>query len=189
LKLIAGLGNPGPEYVFSRHNAGWLLVDYLVDRYSCGTPRMQFASMAWSVFREGEKLLLLKPITYMNLSGRALREAVDYFGLSWEEDVLVVYDDVALPFGKLRLRKKGSAGGHKGMLSILGTAGTLEVCRLRIGVGSAPGEKGMVSWVLGAFSRAERDTLPALLDQAAGGVEAWCSEGPDRAMNILNGTV
>ena len=144
--------------------------------------------MAWTHFLNGEKLLLLKPLTYMNLSGRAVREAAEYFSLSWEEDVLVIYDDVALPYGKLRLRKKGSAGGHKGMLSILGTAGTLEVCRLRIGVGAAPGEKGMVSWVLGAFSGHERSGLPDLLDRAADGVELWCSEGADKAMNTINAT-
>jgi len=188
LKIIAGLGNPGPEYVFSRHNAGWLVVDHLAGRYSCGSPRMQFSSMAWTHFRNGEKLLLLKPLTYMNLSGRALREAADYFSLSWEEDVLVVYDDVALPYGKLRLRKKGSAGGHKGMLSVLGTAGTLEVCRLRIGVGAAPGEN-MVSWVLGSFSPGERSGLPDLLDRAADAVELWCTEGADKAMNAINATV
>lgn len=186
MKLIAGLGNPGPEYVFSRHNAGWLVVDSLVSRLSCGTAKMQFSSMAWTAFHNGEKVLLLKPLTWMNLSGKALREAVDYFRLSWE-DVLVIYDDVALPFGRLRMRRKGSAGGHKGMISVLAAAGTLEVSRLRIGVGAVPDEKGIISWVLGNFSREERASLPDLTDRAAEAALLWISLGPDEGMNRVNG--
>lgn len=148
---------------------------------------MQCSSMVWSFFHEGEKILLLKPLTYMNLSGKAVCEALHYFSIPWE-NALVIYDDVALPFGKLRLRKKGSAGGHKGMLSILGMAGTLEVSRLRVGVGAAPDGKGMVSWVLGAFSKEERTALPPLLDEVAEAVEVWCAYGPDKAMNRINGT-
>lgn len=188
MKIIAGLGNPGPEYVFSRHNAGWLAVDHLVNRHSCGAPRMQFSSQSWTYFQDGEKVLLLKPLTYMNLSGRAVGEAVNYFSLSWEEDVLIIYDDTALPFGKLRLRKKGSAGGHKGMLSVLGAAKTPKVCRLRIGVGGAPREDGMVSWVLGAFSPPERAEFPALLDQVGDAVEIWRVRGAEEAMNKINGS-
>ena len=186
MKIIAGLGNPGPEYVFSRHNAGWLAADLMADRWSCGAPRMQFSSMAWTHYLDGEKILLLKPLTYMNLSGRALGEAVRYFSLSWEEDVLIIYDDAALPFGRLRLRRKGSAGGHKGMISVIGAAGTADGCRLRIGVGAAPEEKGMVSWVLGAFSPSERQGLPDILEAVARGAELWRSEGPERAMNEIN---
>ena len=186
MKLIAGLGNPGPEYVFSRHNAGWLVVDSLVSRFSCGTAKMQFSSMAWTAFHNGEKVLLLKPLTWMNLSGKALREAVDYFRLSWE-DVLIIYDDVALPFGRLRMRKKGSAGGHKGMISVLAAAGTLEVSRLRIGVGAVPDEKGIISWVLGNFSREERAVLPDLTGRAADAASLWITLGPDEGMNRVNG--
>jgi len=185
LKIVAGLGNPGPEYVFSRHNAGWLAVDHLANRFSCGTPRMQFSSMVWSFFREGEKVILLKPLTYMNLSGKAVGEAVAYLSAEWE-DVLVVYDDVALPFGKLRLRAKGSAGGHKGLLSILGRAGGLEVPRLRIGVGAAPDQRGIVSWVLGNFDKNEQKELPTLLDRTAEAVETWLSSGTEKAMNRVN---
>lgn len=187
MKIVAGLGNPGPEYVFSRHNAGWLAVDHLVNRFSCGTPRMQFSSMAWSFFMNGEKILILKPLTYMNLSGKAVGEAVDYLSADWE-DVLVVYDDVALPFGKLRMRSKGSAGGHKGLLSILGRAGTLEVPRLRIGVGAAPDARGIVSWVLGNFDKTEQNELPSLLDSTAEAVEEWLSVGTEKAMNLVNAT-
>ena len=142
--------------------------------------------MAWTTFWGGEKILLLKPLTWMNLSGTALREAVDYYRLSWG-DVLVVYDDVALPFGRLRMRKKGSAGGHKGMISVLSAAGTLEVSRLRVGVGAVPDEKGIISWVLGAFSREERASLPELKDRAAEAATLWISLGPDEVMNRVNG--
>ncbi|MGI6784723.1 MAG: aminoacyl-tRNA hydrolase [Aminivibrio sp.] len=188
MKIIAGLGNPGPEYVFSRHNAGWLAADRMADLWSCGAPKMQFSSMAWTHYLGGEKIILLKPLTYMNLSGRAVGEAVRYFSLSWEDDVLIIYDDVSLPFGRLRLRKKGSAGGHKGMASVIAAAGTAEVCRLRIGVGAAPEQRGMVSWVLGNFAPEERSGLPDLLDGVAKGAELWSSEGAERAMNVINGS-
>ena len=185
MKIVAGLGNPGPEYVFSRHNAGWLAIDHLLNRFSCGTPRMQFSSMAWSFHHEGEKVLLLKPLTYMNLCGRAVGEAAEYLAVAWE-DVLVVYDDVALPFGKLRMRAKGSAGGHKGLVSVLTRAGTLEVPRLRIGVGAAPAGRGMVSWVLGAFSGEERAELPSLLDRTVEAIANWLDLGTERTMNRVN---
>ncbi len=146
---------------------------------------MQFASMAWSFFLNGEKILLLKPLTYMNLSGRAVGEAVDYLSAAWEE-VLVVYDDAALPFGKLRMRAKGSAGGHKGLLSILARSGTLEVPRLRIGVGAAPDPRGMVSWVLGNFGREEQKELPSLFDRIEEAVALWVSSGTEKAMNRVN---
>lgn len=187
MKIVAGLGNPGPEYVFSRHNAGWLAVDCLVNRFACGAPRMQFSSMAWSLFVSGEKVLFLKPLTYMNLSGKAVGEAVDYLSVAWR-DVIVVYDDVALPFGKLRMRAKGSAGGHKGLLSILGRAGTLEIPRLRIGVGAVPDTRGIVSWVLGNFDKTEQQALPSLLDRTAEAVEEWISVGTEKAMNRVNAT-
>lgn len=187
MKLIAGLGNPGPEYAFSRHNIGWLVLDHLVERCSCGASRLQFSSMSWTLFRDGEKILLLKPLTYMNLSGTALRQATEYYDIPWEK-VLVVFDDVALPFAKLRIRKKGSAGGHNGMASVLGAAKTLDVPRLRVGVGARPRGGDLASWVLGTFSRDERERLPALLDGAVAAVEIWCLSGIDRAMNEINGT-
>ena len=186
MKIIAGLGNPGPEYVFSRHNVGWLVADHLAGRCGAGTPRMQFSSMAWSFFQGGEKILLLKPLTYMNLSGRAVREAVEYHGASWEE-VLVVCDDVALPFGKMRLRSRGSAGGHKGLLSVITSSGTMEVPRLRVGVGADPNGGEMASWVLGRFSGEEMTDLDSLLDRAADAVELWRTLGSDKAMCRING--
>ncbi len=186
MKLIAGLGNPGPEYVFSRHNIGWLVVDHLVARWSCGPSKLQFSSMVWMFFRNGEKVFLLKPLTYMNLSGAALQQATAYYEIPWDE-VLVVFDDVALPFGKLRMRKKGSAGGHNGMRSVLGAARSLEVPRLRVGVGATPQGSDMSSWVLGRFSREERDGLPSILDAAADAVDAWCAHGTDYVMNRING--
>ena len=185
MKIVAGLGNPGPEYVFSRHNAGWLVIDHIQNRLSCGVPRMQFSSMSWSFFHEGEKVFLLKPRTYMNLSGRSVVEAAEYLDVPWE-NVLVIYDDVDLPFGRLRMRAKGGAGGHKGMLSVIGRAGTAKIPRLRIGIGAAPDRQGMVSWVLGGFNEEERKTLPSLLDRAAEAVESWINDGTDRTMNLVN---
>ncbi|MDR1048951.1 MAG: aminoacyl-tRNA hydrolase, partial [Synergistaceae bacterium] len=141
MKLVAGLGNPGQEYVYTRHNMGWAVVDHLVRRLSLGNPVLKFRGEFW----KGRDFLLLKPLTFMNLSGLAVREAFDFYKME-PSDVLVVCDDTALPYGRLRLRGKGSAGGHNGLASVLSCLSTLEVPRLRIGIGGAPGDK--IGWVL-----------------------------------------
>ncbi len=187
MKIIAGLGNPGPEYVFSRHNAGWLVVDHLVNRYSCGSPRMQFSSMAWTHFRNGEKLLLLKPLTYMNLSGRAVREAADYFSLSWEDDVLVVYDDVPFPTGSSGCGRKAPREATR---ECCPSSGRREPWR-SAGCGSAWEQPPERIWCPGSRSllgkRALGTARPAR--PAADAVELWCTEGADKAMNTINATV
>lgn len=177
--LIAGLGNPGQEYAFTRHNMGWMVIDHLVQRHGLGEPQNKFRGEFW---RAGG-CMLLKPLTYMNLSGASVREVFDFYNLE-PEDVLVIYDDLALPFGKLRLRAKGSAGGHNGLASVIGALGTLEVPRLRIGIGAAQGS--MVSRVLGHFNEQERELLPDAADRAEAAVDAWLSLDIQKAMSRVN---
>ena len=180
MKLIAGLGNPGEEYAFTRHNMGWLSVDHLAQRLGLGKPQLKFRGEFW---RTGFGVLL-KPLTFMNLSGQSVREAFDFYKLA-PEDVLIVYDDLALPYGGLRLRAQGSAGGHNGLASVLGALGTLSVPRLRIGLGSGP--DSMVSRVLGHLTAEERELLPSVLDRVEEAVEAWLTMDVQKAMSKVNG--
>jgi PTH1 family peptidyl-tRNA hydrolase len=175
LKLVVGLGNPGPEYAWSRHNAGWLLIDSFVTKANLDEPRMRFCGAFWPSARiSGETVAFLKPLTYMNLSGKAVVEAVRYFDIP-PSDILVLFDDTALPFGKLRYRSSGSAGGQKGMISILGGLGTLDVPRLRAGVGGPDAGIDMKSWVLGKFTKTQRTSWPLLEELAWEGFLKWLS--------------
>ncbi len=179
MRLIAGLGNPGQEYAFTRHNMGWLAVDHLVLRRDLGRPQLKFRSEFW---RERD-CILLKPLTFMNLSGAAVREAFDFYKMT-PADVLVIYDDLALPYGQLRLRASGSAGGHNGLASVISVLGTLDVPRLRIGLGDAPGSR--VGRVLGHLTKAESEALPAVLDEVERAVDAWLSLDIQTAMSRVN---
>ena len=185
MKLVVGLGNPGQEYVYTRHNMGWAAADFLARKYSLGAPLAKFRGEFW----RGRDFMLLKPLTYMNLSGMAVREAFDFYKME-PTDVLVVYDDMALPYGQLRLRGKGSAGGHNGLISIISCLGTLEVPRLRIGIGAPLSEdknhEKKIGWVLGHLAREEMEGLPDILDKTADGVEAWLSFDLERAMSKVN---
>ena len=187
MRLIVGLGNPGPEYAWSRHNAGWMVVDAVAEKFGMGTPAVKFSSLFWQGrLPDGEKVLCAKPVTFMNLSGVAVREMVAYHRLA-PERILVLYDDVALPFGQLRLRGKGSSGGHNGMASVLGALGTLEVPRLRVGVGPLPAGWDLVSFVLGAFPRDQREAMPDVADRGVRAVDLWIAEGLEGAMGRVNG--
>jgi PTH1 family peptidyl-tRNA hydrolase len=173
LKLVVGLGNPGPEYLWSRHNAGWLLVDSFTGMKNMGEPRMKFCGAFWPASQiEGESVAFLKPHTYMNLSGKSASEAARYYDIA-PEDVLVVFDDVAIPFGTLRYRASGSAGGHKGMISIIAAFDTLDVPRLRIGVGGPPTEIAMRDWVLGKISKEQRGAWHEIEAAAHGALLKW----------------
>lgn len=187
MKLIVGLGNPGEQYAWTRHNAGWLIIDSLVCRLRLGEPRMRFRGAFWGpVVIEGEKVCLLKPRTYMNVSGLSVLEAVKYQNLE-PADLLVVYDDAALPFGRLRMREKGSAGGQKGMISILGAMQTLEVPRLRVGIGEPKNGVAMPDWVLGNLPREQRLLLGKIEDAVWEGLLLWLQKDIQRAMAYLNG--
>lgn len=187
MKLVVGLGNPGEQYAWTRHNIGWLILDSIVARLGLGEPRMKFRGAFWGpLTAEGERLSLLKPYTYMNLSGMSVLEAVRYQNIE-PENVLVLFDDAALPFGRLRMREKGSAGGQKGMISILGALGTLEVPRLRIGIGAPVPGMDMSDWVLGGIPKEQRKTLQQISDAVWDGLTLWLKEGTQRAMASVNG--
>jgi PTH1 family peptidyl-tRNA hydrolase len=183
-KIVVGLGNPGARYEKTRHNIGWLVLDRMADRLGSGG-RVKSRDAAASVRGRlgADELILVKPMTYMNLSGVAVRKVLARERVALA-DVLVVVDDMALPFGRLRLRERGSAGGHNGLRSIIGEMGTEDFARLRVGIGTPAG--GAVEHVLGDFEHAEQGHLEALLDAAAEAVEAWAREGAHRAANRWN---
>jgi len=197
MKLIAGLGNPGRDYVETRHNVGFDAIDALAERLGW-VSKGQFDRMAKSAF-EGlaidgivqlasggsEKLILLKPMTYMNVSGRSIRSALDFFKLE-PEQVLVIVDEMALPVGKIRLRGEGSDGGHNGLKSIQQTLGTPKYPRLRIGVGTPPPPIAGKDWVLGKFKPEEHAQIHSAIGRAAGCAMVWADEGLTKAMNVFN---
>jgi len=186
LKLVAGLGNPGLEYAWTRHNLGWLVADQVISRLHLKGPVNRFHGLLWGPCRVGsDSLFVLKPLTYMNLSGKSVLAAVRELNLPPEE-CLIVVDDVALPFGTLRLRASGSAGGHNGIASILGALQTLHVPRLRCGIGRPVQAKGLADYVTDRFDSEEQGQLDSFLEKAADAVMLWIRLGIDRAMNRVN---
>ena len=179
-RLIAGLGNPGREYERTRHNVGFMVLDKLAAR-SGATWRLEKQWKANVAFHGG--VAYCKPTSYMNLSGQPVSAAARFYKAD-PERTLVVYDDLALPLGKLRFRKDGSAGGHNGMQSVIEHFGTQTVPRLRVGIGGAPG--GMVSHVLGRFAEAELPVLEEALDRAVAAIELAQTRGLEAAMNQFN---
>ncbi len=183
--LVVGLGNPGAKYSNTRHNAGFMLMDRLAQRTGGRFGRSSRKSFVCRTVIEGEPVLLAKPQTFMNLSGEAVRELLLQQGAD-PSQLLVAYDDVALPLGKIRLRKSGSAGGHKGMASIAAALGTQEVARLRLGIAGQESPGILTEYVLDEFRRSERETLEETLERAADAVATILLEGMDRAMALYN---
>jgi peptidyl-tRNA hydrolase, PTH1 family len=184
-KIVVGLGNPGARYERSRHNIGWMVLDRLADRTgTSGRARAKDAAATVRGRLDDDELILVKPMTFMNASGEAVRKVLarERTPLS---DVLVVVDDMALPFGRLRMKARGSAGGHNGLRSIIGEMGTESFARLRVGIGAPQG--AAVAHVLGDFEHAEQRHLDLILDAAADAVEVWARQGPDAAANRWNG--
>ena len=183
MKMVVGLGNPGREYAATRHNLGFMVVDELARRLAAGERRNRFRSDLIEVFDGGEKIVLLKPRTYMNLSGTAVREAVNWYKTQ-PDDLLVVVDDIDLPFGAIRLRAKGGSGGHNGIKSIIAELGIDTFTRMRIGIGRGPGHA--TRQVLSRFTSDEERVLPAMLQAAADCVLEWERNGIISAMNRCN---
>ena len=189
MKLIVGLGNPGRKYEGTRHNVGWWALDHLADVWRFSPWRAEGEALVADGERGDQKLRLVKPQTYMNLSGTALRPYLRR--LEWEglQHLLVLVDEVALPVGTLRLRAAGSAGGHNGLKSIEATLGTREYARLRLGVGLASGERppgDLADFVLGECTPEERSAVLGLMPRVAESVEVWAAAGVARAMNVAN---
>lgn len=185
--LLVGLGNPGDQYENTRHNVGFLVVDELAERARIPVQKLKYKALTNTATIGGQKVLLMKPVTYMNLSGEAVRQAVDFYKIP-PERVLVVSDDTALAVGRLRIRKGGSAGGHNGLKNIILHLGTDQFPRLRLGVGEKPHpDYDMADWVLGKFQGEDKKAMDAAVKRAADAVECILSQGLDRGMNKFNG--
>lgn len=184
--LVVGLGNPGDKYENTRHNAGFMVIDALADRKNIPVQRLKHRALTNSAQVGGRRVLLMKPVTYMNLSGEAVADAARFYKIP-PERVLVISDEVALPLGKLRLRKSGSAGGHNGLKNIIQHLGTDQFPRLRVGVGDKPHpDYDMIDWVMSKFQGEDKKAMDAAVDRAAEAVEVLLSEGFDKAMSRFN---
>ena len=183
IRLVAGLGNPGREYENTRHNAGFLVIDRLAQRLGL---TLSFSN-GWQALwvRGADGCTYLKPMTFMNTSGRAVRACGQFYKIPASQ-TLIVYDDLALPLGQLRLRKEGSSGGQNGMESVIEQLGTPAVPRLRVGIGGTGRERSMVDHVLGQFTPREREALAGAIDRAADAVEHARQHGVEAAMNLFN---
>jgi PTH1 family peptidyl-tRNA hydrolase len=184
MKVIVGLGNPGKQYHGTRHNVGFAVVDGLAQSSQAGSFQSRFNAQIAEAMEGNEKVLLVKPETFMNLSGRCVRQVIDFYQLPVEE-LLVICDDVNLPLGKLRVRAKGTHGGHNGLRDIQSHLGTTEYARLRIGVGAA-GEGELVDHVLGKFKPAERPLIEDALVLAMQASAVWMAQGIETCMNRFN---
>ena len=184
--LIVFLGNPGPKYACTRHNAGFMAGDALAKKLGVSINRLRFKALTAAAEINGEKVLLMKPQTFMNLSGEAVGQAARFYKIP-PERVLVVSDEISLPLGKLRVRPKGSAGGHNGLKSIIASLGSDAFPRIRIGVGAPPHpDYDMADWVLSVFRNQDLEDMLAASDHAAEAVTTYISDGPERAMNRFN---
>jgi PTH1 family peptidyl-tRNA hydrolase len=188
MKLVVGLGNPGPEYDGTRHNVGFDVVDRLARRWAdpaSSVAKSRFSGLVVEAQIRDEKVLLLKPLTYMNLSGKAVAEAIRFYKLSAADDLLVVVDDTALPCGSIRLKPGGGAGGHNGLSDVSRLLGTDDWSRLRIGI-DKPGQIPLKNYVLGRFAPEQKPLVESSLDEAADAAACWASEGLATAMNRFN---
>jgi peptidyl-tRNA hydrolase, PTH1 family len=187
MKLIVGLGNPGREYRETRHNVGFMVVEEIARRHGIGWAAgpSQIAETLVGKKFGAEPLMLAKPLTYMNLSGDAVAGLTRYFDIA-HEDLFVVVDEAALPFGKLRARARGSAGGHNGLKSVIDRLGTTEFSRLRLGVGRGDGRRDLADHVLAKFEKGEQADLETLITKAADAAEMFAAEGIAKVMNAYN---
>jgi PTH1 family peptidyl-tRNA hydrolase len=184
--LIVGLGNPGREYRETRHNVGFMLVDRLAVKLNARFTRLQSKALVASGLYEGNKIILAKPQTFMNLSGASVQGLMHFYKLPIER-LLIVHDHLDLPLGTIRLRPDGGGGGQRGMESILQRLGTDVFARLRLGIGRPPGQMDPAAYVLQDFSSADQDVLSEALNRAAEAALTWIAEGLDAAMNKFNG--
>lgn len=185
-RIVVGLGNPGNQYIHTRHNTGFLAIDYICKKYGASVNKSAYKGLVGEAVISGKRALLLKPQTFMNNSGESVRAALDYYKLS-PKDIVVIYDDTSFDVGRLRVRADGSAGGHNGIKSIIEHLGTSDFPRIKVGVGKKPHpDYDLASWVLGEFSRAELDALPEVLESATLGLERMLSGDIEEAMQICN---
>lgn len=183
--LIAGLGNPTKEYDKTRHNVGFSVIDVLADRYRIDISEKKHKALCGRGVIEGQKVLLLKPQTFMNLSGESIRAAADYYKIEPEE-MIVIYDDISLDPGQLRIRLKGSAGGHNGIKNIIANLGTQDFPRIKVGVGAKPPRMELADYVLSRFGAGEQKLMEEAFGEAAEAAVMMMTDGAERAMNHFN---
>lgn len=184
--LIAGLGNPGPKYVGTRHNTGWSALDVLAERHAISVSRSRFQGLTGTGEIAGQRVLLLKPATFMNLSGRAVAEAAKFYHIP-PEHIIVLSDDISLPTGQIRVRGKGSAGGHNGLKSIIASLGSENFPRVKVGVGAKPHpDYDLAAWVLSRFTGEDLAVMQEAYERAADAVEWILREGVESAQNHCN---
>ena len=185
--LLVCLGNPGDKYENTRHNVGFMVADEVAERQRAPIQKVKFKALTNVLTISGEKVLVMKPTTYMNLSGEAVRQAVDFYKVA-PDHVLVISDDTSLAVGRLRIRKGGSAGGHNGLKSIIQHLGSDQFPRIKVGVGAPQHEDhDIVDWVIGKPMGEDQKLLAQTLEKAADAVSAVISQGPQKAMNRFNG--
>lgn len=184
--VIAGLGNPGREYENTRHNVGFDVIDALAEKYGIRVIDRKHKGLVGKGLVAGERVALLKPLTFMNLSGESIREVIDYYKIDPEAELIVICDDISLDPGQLRVRKKGSAGGHNGLKNIIAHLGTQNFQRIRMGVGNKPQGYDLADYVLGHFTQADRKIMDESVSLAVEAVETVLQDGPDAAMNRYN---
>ncbi|WEG18985.1 aminoacyl-tRNA hydrolase [Alkalihalophilus pseudofirmus] len=185
VKVVVGLGNPGAKYAGTRHNIGFDIIDYCAKELGVELNQAKFKGVYGTKVINGEKVFFLKPLTYMNLSGESVRPLLDYFNIDIE-DLVVIYDDLDLPAGKIRLRQKGSAGGHNGIKSLIQHLGTDKFKRIRVGIDRPKNGEPIVNYVLGTYHPDEREAVNESIVQAAKAVEAWTEKTFLEVMNQFN---
>jgi len=184
--IIVGLGNPGREYENTRHNAGYIVLDALADKAGIQILERKHKGVCGKGMFAGQKVLLLKPQTYMNLSGESVRDAIDFYKVDPTSELIVISDDISLDPGKIRIRKKGSAGGHNGLKNIIQHLGTEEFMRIKMGVGEKPQGYDLADYVLGHFTGDDKKAMEEAGKRAVDAIEMIMTEGPDKAMNRFN---
>ena len=185
--IIAGLGNPGKEYEYSRHNAGFLCLDILCNKYGLKTDRLKYRALTCAALIEGKPCLVMRPQTFMNNSGEAIKAAADFYKIP-PEKIIVIYDDISLPTGTLRIRRKGSAGGHNGIKSIIWHLNSDEFPRLKLGVGErSDPDEDLKDHVLGKFSKADLETMRKTMERAVDAIPLILNDDIEGAMSQYNG--
>ena len=185
--IIAGLGNPTKQYEGTRHNVGFEVIDRISEKYNIDVDAKKHRALIGKGIIQGQKVILAKPQTYMNLSGESVRSLLDYYKVDEEHELIVIYDDISLDVGQLRIRAKGSAGGHNGMKNIIAHLGSQVFPRIKVGVGEKPAKYDLADYVLGHFTGAERKIMDESIGYAVDAAVTMLEKGPDEAMNRFNG--
>ena len=185
--VIAGLGNPKKEYDNTRHNIGFSIIDMLAEKTGISVGTAKHKGLLGAGYWNGQKILLVKPLTYMNLSGECIREVLDYYKVDGRENLIVIHDDISLEPGVIRIRKKGSAGGHNGLKNIIQHLGHDQFIRIKVGVGEKPAGYDLADYVLGHFSGDEKALMKQVSEETCDALQMIMEKGPDAAMNYFNG--